>query len=492
MWKWIIGTIGAIIAVAFGLGLYLSDRIYLRPEHTIVTAAGMSRKFSPDELRADFNSLTAMIEHVHPDIGAVVDAPVYARKKAAIRDSLDHAMTRIEFARLVSAINGQYEDGHTGLRRPQEEWEIGKARQPVIPLHVAFDDEGIKILRAVDVPEPGIPAGSRLVSINGVPAAALRDWMTDRVSGESLPFRRSYAANTFAAGVWQRDLKSPFTITWCAPNGTSEFNTVKPGVTFERWDSTRGSPGAGAYRLEMDGAIAYLTINTLDGPFDSFKSFLKSAFGQIRDGRVTSVILDLRRNTGGDSRQGDLLQSFVSVEALPALEEVAVRTTPEVKLRYKTLLPEKFRWIPLNSLVPMLRGIQSAPDNGFYRFHPDPPAPRARWRTNPLVFKGDLYVLISQVTYSSAVIFAEPLKYWKRATIIGEATGEPLTFYGDNYEFELPNTSLQATVSHKQFRLLGAKEPNTGMEPDIRTTDRASDSYRLALEEISRRSGVPP
>jgi peptidase S41-like protein len=490
MWKWVIGIAGAMVVAVVGLGVYLSGQIYLRPGHTPVTITIMARRFSPDELRADFSVLTAMIEHVHPDIRAIVDAAAYARKKDEILSSLDHPMTRIEFARLVSSINGMYQDGHTGLRRPQAEWEIVKAREAVIPLRVSFDDEGATILRAIDLPE--IPVRARLVSINGVLATDLRDWMTDRVSGEALPFRRSYAAERFASGAWQRDLKAPFTIKWRTPNSTSEFDTVTPGVNFERWESTGGSLGTGAYRLGINGEVALLVINTLDGPLDDFKSFLKSAFRSIQDQRVTSVVLDLRQNTGGDSRQGDLLQSFLSDEILPALAEVAVKATPEVKLRYKTLMPDNFRWIPLNSLVPMLRGIQSAPDNGFYRFHPDPPTPKARWLKNPLVFHGDLYVLISQVTYSSAVIFAQPFKYWRRATFIGEATGEPLRFYGDNYEFELPNTELQASVSHKQFSLLGARDPNGGIEPDICTTDRASDSYQLALGEIARRRPVLP
>lgn len=485
MWKWVIGIVGAMVVVVVGLGLYLSGQIYLRPGYTAVTEAITARRFSPDELRADFNALTAMIEHVHPDIDAIVDVAAYARKKDEIGNSLDHPMTRVEFARLVSSINGMYQDGHTGLRRPQEEWEIAKARETVIPLRVAFDDDGVTILRAIDLPQ--IPERARLVSINGVSAANLCDWLTDRVSGEALSFRRSYAAERFASGAWQRDLKPPFTIKWRTPNDTSEFETIAPGVNFERWESARGSLGIGAYRLGINGNVALLVINTLDAPLDDFKSFLKSAFTNIKDQHVTSVVLDLRQNTGGDSRQGDLLQSFLSDEILPAIAEVVVKATPEVKLRYKTLLPENFRWIPLNSLVPMLRGIQSAPDNGFYRFDPDPPTPKARWFKNPLAFKGDLYVLISQVTYSSAVIFAQPFKYWRRATFIGETTGEPLRFYGDNYEFELPNTKLQASVSHKQFSLLGARDPNGGIEPDIRATDRAADSYALALKEIARR-----
>ena len=487
MRKWVVGIAGAMAVMVIGLGLYLSGQIYLRPGYKPATAAIMARRFSPDELRADFQALTAMIEHVHPNIRAIVNVAAYGRKKDEIRSSLDHPMTRLEFARLVSSINGMYQDGHTELHRPQEEWEVVKAREAVIPLHLAFDDDGATILRATDLPQ--IPDGVRLVSINGVSAADLRDWMTDRVSGEALAFRRSYAADRFASGAWQRDLKAPFTIKWRTPNSTSEFETVTPGVKFERWNSTGGPLGTGAYRLEINGDVALLVINTLDGPLDKFKSFLMSAFANIQDQHVISVVLDLRQNTGGDSRQGDLLQSFLSDEVLPAVAEVVVKATPEVKLRYKTLLPENFRWIPLNSLVPMLRGIQNAPDDSFYRFDPDPPTPRARWFRNPLVFKGDLYVLISQVTYSSAVIFAQPFKYWRRATFIGETTGEPLRFYGDNYEFELPNTKLQASVSHKQFSLLGARDPNGGIEPDIRATDLA-DSYALALKEIALRRAL--
>jgi hypothetical protein len=486
MWKWGIGAVGAMVIATLGLGVYLSNQIYLRPGHASIKPADMARKFSPEDLKADFNALTTMIEHVHPNIAAVVDTTSYMREKADVLARLDHPMTRLEFARLASAVNGVYRDGHTGLWRPREEWQIAKAGGTVLPLLVAFDDAGITILRGIDRAE--IPADAQLDSVNGVAAAELRDWITDRVSGESLAFRRAYAAETFAVQVWEFGLSAPFVIKWRAPRTTAESEIVAQGVSFDEWDKARATLGADAYRLEITGPLAHLVISSFDRPPADFKSFLRSAFTRIRDQHVTSLVLDLRQNTGGDSRQGDLLQTFLSEDNLPALAEVAVKATPEVKARYKTLLPEGFRWIPLNSLVPMLRGIQNTPDGGFYRFHPDASTPQSRWFNNPLLFKGDLYVLISPVTYSSAVIFAAPLKYWKRAVFIGETSGEPLTFYGDNYEFDLPNTKLQASVSHKEFKLLGAKEPDVGLEPDIRVTPETPDAYQLALREIARRS----
>jgi hypothetical protein len=63
---------------------------------------------------------------------------------------------------------------------------------------------------------------------------------------------------------------------------------------------------------------------------------------------------------------------------------------------------------------------------------------------------------------STAVLFAAPLKYWHRATIIGETTAEPLTFFGDNYEFDAPRTMLVTDVSHTLFQLLGSHGPQAG------------------------------
>ena len=70
-------------------------------------------------------------------------------------------------------------------------------------------------------------------------------------------------------------------------------------------------------------------------------------------------------------------------------------------------------------------------------------------------YHGTLSILIGPRTYSSAVIFAAPFKHYHLATMIGEETGEPLVFYGDDYDFDLPATHLQAQVSHKRFTLLG-------------------------------------
>ena len=103
-----------------------------------------------------------------------------------------------------------------------------------------------------------------------------------------------------------------------------------------------------------------------------------------------------------------------------------------------------------------------------------------------------LYILIGPRTYSSAVIFAAPLKHFSRATFVGRETGEPLIFFGENYYFDLQATKLQAQVSHKTFALVGADGARRGVLPDIETA-RGDDALAAALNHIARanENGAP-
>ncbi len=486
MWKWIAGPFAGLLVLLVGLGAYLNDKLYLRFDHATVSPSDFDRRFQPRALRADFVYLTTTIERLHPNFSAIVDRQSYGSRKASILAALDRPMTRLEFFRLAATINGEFRDGHTELLAPREEWDAFKASSAgAPPLVIRFDEGGAVFSKALGIP---IAAGSRLRAINGVETSALRERYTGRTSGEGLSFRWADASRQFPRETWEEGLRPPYHLAWTAPDGTLR-DAAANGVAFKTWDQARGTLGAATFHLNIETGVAHLVVSSLDAPPAEFKAFLKSAFTQIRDKRVAVVVLDLRQNTGGDSRQGDLLQSYLSDDTLPALSRVSVRTSPEVKAAYRTLLPPGFRWIPLNAVVPMLRGIQGGPDGGFYVFDPDGAAPRRRMFTNGLAFKGELYVLIGPVTYSSAVIFAAPLKYWKRAIFVGEAAGEPLTFYGDNYEFDLPNTKLQASVSHKAFTLLGSTGSRSWLQPDIAVRP-GEDAYQIALRDIASRRGA--
>ncbi len=485
MWKYVLGGVLAVAALLAGTGYYLSDKIYLHWPHATVTAADFGREYPPEQLRADFRTLTRTVEHIHPDIAAVTQEPDYDRLKARTLAALDRPMTRMDFYRVLAPFDGEaYRDGHTNILVPGEEWAAYRdGGGTVPPFAIAIEGTRIRVTQSSD---PAIPPGAELTSLDGVAADALARWLLGTEPMESESGRAAYAAGRFGRGVWALGLRPPFRIAFDT-DGTAHA-AVSNGIAFDAWQRAfslgRGEP----VHLTIADGVAHLVIRNFEMPWDQYSAWLHDAFRKIHDAKVRAVILDLRENNGGDTRQSDELQTYLSPKLLPALAEVRVHATAEVKAAYRTLLPEGFRWIPLNDFVPMLRGIQTAPDDGVFAFQPEGSAPAERSTANDLAYDGDLYVLIGPYTYSTALIAAAPYKYWKRATFIGETTSEPMTFFGDNFEFDLPNTKLVMTVSHKQFRLFGSKGPHAGLEPDIAVSAEHPDALALAMQEIARKA----
>lgn len=485
LWKRIGTLLVVLIVVAGATVYYLSDKLYLRFAHAAVSPAQFTSLYAPARLTADFNFMTAQIEHIHPDIAAVTDAAAYTARKRAILAGLTHPMTRVQFYALTSAINSCYLDGHTEVQLPAEELAAWQAAGRYPPLSVEVQPDSIVVAHAIG--EPQIPAGAQLLSLNGVGAATLANWMLERTSGESLAGRAAYAGARFPRLVWVYGLRPPYTIVYQRA-GAQPVSVSSPGVTAAAWNAATGAGSGVPATLSIADGVAIIELRDFAQPEGVYSAFLAATFRRLRAAQVRSLIIDLRGNSGGDSREADELQAYLSDDYLPGLARVTVRTTPEVKAVYRTLLPPGFRWIPLNALVPMLRGIDTAPDGGTYVFDPDPPRPQRRSHPRDEAFHGDLFLLVSPYTYSTAVLFAAPLKYWHRAVIVGEAPAEPLTFFGDDYRFDAPATKLVTDVSHKSFELLGSGGPRSRLEPDLALSSQAPDAMALALAEIKRRA----
>lgn len=81
-------------------------------------------------------------------------------------------------------------------------------------------------------------------------------------------------------------------------------------------------------------------------------------------------------------------------------------------------------------------------------------------------FNGDVYLLTSPNTFSSANILAAVFKCYDMGTIIGEETGGVTIAFGDLIYFSLPNTGLPGICSYKKFYHPCGNPDNRGVIPD--------------------------
>ncbi len=481
MWRVIGLGLLAIVGAAAALGVYLSDKIYLRDNHAEVSAGMLEQAFTPAEIEADIEYMIAKFRETHVNFDAIIDAETLQRMRSEMSNALDAPKTRIEAYRLISRHNHRLQDGHTMISRPAEEWRGYRNHGGmVIPFSVRFSGAGLIVDQALadDLP---LENGAHIESINGVAAADLAAWSAEAQSGEGEALRLAYAERSFPADLWAYGIRAPFILDVTGDAGSRRIEHGGIGYADHR-ARARTSADAYSYRA-LDATTGLLSFNRMSGPLSGFKAFLKNTFREIKAGGVQTLILDLRDNGGGDSRLGDALHAYLSDLDYPAVKRVDVKVTEDIKKFYRTLLPPGFRWIPLHRFVPVLHLIEQTPPGQSFEFYPDAASPQPWPRPKADQFGGKLIVLTSQRTYSSAVIFAAPLKHFGRAVFVGEETGEPLIFFGENYTFDLPNTKLQAQVSHKAFTLVGAGDERTGIIPDIAAPAQHALSAAMALAE---------
>jgi len=182
---------------------------------------------------------------------------------------------------------------------------------------------------------------------------------------------------------------------------------------------------------------------------EEYRVFLSEMFAEIRAKHVDRLIVDVRRNGGGDSKVIDEFIHYLNVESY---------TTYGGTVRYSS---------------------QARAQRGYGRRRGSREFPQERRVNNPdptLVFDGAVYVLTSTATFSSGSWFATILGDNDLATIVGEPTGNAPSSYGDILRFQAPNSKLLFTVSHKYWqRPDPGRDPSDALYPDLSIARRSAD-----------------
>lgn len=445
-------------------------------------AENPGRIFTAEELRADLRALLTNYEQIHPNLYAYVGKKEIEQQVQNIEKKL-RPMTRLEFARLVVPFSAAFRDGHTGLNYPMEEWNAYTQTSRLLPIGVSVEQE--RLFVKVDFSENPIPAGTEIISLNGMPAPALLAKLKESASGELEHFRLNRVSDNFRRLLWSvTGMEAPYTLVLKEANGQRRTVEIKGNPVSELIPALRayqlkvaGSRQDYALSLRPEQSTAILHVNAMNNP-DKFKSFLDSAFTVIRDRKIANLLLDFRQNGGGNSGLGDELLRYLTDKPIRQVERVEIKISPIVRER---------------GMV-----TASAGDDGqrlSYTQEAKKPAPL---RDSTLFFRGKVFLLTSHYTFSSANMFATAFKCYRIGTIVGQETGGVTIAYGDLIDFALPNTGLQAFCSCKVFVHPCAEPKLQGVRPDVEVAQSPQDTQagrdtvleylfsRLKSETVSR------
>jgi C-terminal processing protease CtpA/Prc len=204
-------------------------------------------------------------------------------------------------------------------------------------------------------------------------------------------------------------------------------------------------------RILPDSDVAYIRLDECR-PGAELDQALRELFTATTMERLSAVVVDLRFNTGGDSRVTARFLRYLGIRNYPSFTRIT-RYSPAAAEQYGHRRTEGFDIVrnPEVSLDPL--------------------------QYPSLVFTGQVYVLISRYTAGAATWFATIMKENGFGVLVGEPTGTPPGGYGEPVAITTPQVGLELGVSHSQFVTPVGDDGrlSTGLSPDVLVETRIED-----------------
>lgn len=436
--------------------------------------------FSVEQVRNDAEKMFTTVENVHPNIFFTTSREEYAAAKEHALNLLTLPMTRVEFYKQIAPVVAMIGDGHTNVWPPTDEFAAERTKgMRSFPFNVLYvQKKGIAIERNYSEDSSIVP-GSLLLSVNGRNADSLFRSFTRYFSGEQERYREKVTATNFALFLWMHDVRPPFAVSLKSGDNVGEI--IFEGVEISRKkliDSLllTSQDKASQYTFSVTGdSIGYIDFRSMMY-LEQFRTFLKNTFTELQQKKTKGLIVDLRKNGGGNSQLGDELISYFSGTPYSMMNRKEWKMSAE----YKQFLRERFipwylRWFPITWVNSDARKILGAEDGETIFYHGDTAAPGP----NALRYSGKVVFLIGVNTFSSAMMTVDAVKEFSLATIIGEETGGIPSSYGETYGYSLPATRLWFNCSSALFvRANGRTDDRRGVLPDIEVKQSDEDTQK--------------
>ena len=504
-------------AALFALLLYvLSDSCLVAQSAKI--AFDPLRELPVEAMQADLRLMQSALEELHPSLywytpKSTVDS-AFNQTYAAIT----RPMTESAFKNLLYPAICQIRCGHTQL---QHSIEYSQSSNRPKAVHLPFDVY-IQGRQAWLLDNPStnskIGVGTELISINGIAIAeliqaGLNSWNGDGYSSTWKEFFLNdydfFEDVCWAIYGWTGPYElrvrdndgQPRTVTVAAkpkpvdlPKSMSDAKTSPPAELAGRQAEIHKRTYLNL-RFMADSMTAVLMVNGLEY---GDETFYEQAFKQLDQKAVSNLILDIRRNHGGDVRIINNLLSYLADSSYVILQKAVAKVADPGQNRFADYFDPD-----LNRSYSATFG-PSHQVGGWYEFDFKPEMGRVTGYqpvSSVHRFRGSVYVLIDGGTFSNGSNFAAALKaQCRKAVFIGRETGgtELGCGGGTNNKLTLPHSKL--VLQFPWLRLVSASRnpiDGYGVMPDypITYTPQAIASHhdldeRKALELIKKGKSV--
>jgi C-terminal processing protease CtpA/Prc len=412
-----------------------------------------------DELKQDLDFLFKTIEEVHPNMYAYTTEHEFLQLREPLYQRVAGPMSRLEFYKAVAPVVASLKNGHTSMHPPLEAFNeyLSKGGR-IFPLELHWD--GTDVILKSCLSRDGVPIGGKLLTIDGLNAGDFLVRAARYYPAENRAYDLAFLENPemLSMSLWfEKGNADSMTISSETMDGVIEEHIIKSltqkeieshsvaNVIKDATESSDENPHY-SYSYISEHQTRLIKFNACVD-LEKFETFLLETFGKIKEQGPGSLIIDVRKNSGGHSSLGNAFLKYLTDKPFRQFEKSELKISHQIREQYKFIGHEG----PDGRIgsLKLAEGEFEEPGE------------------NPLRYKGRVFLLIGPNTASSATSFAAAVKHFLIGTLIGRETKDTLVCYGEIVYATLPNTGLGVSVACKHFVEAGGKPDGRGVIPDF-------------------------
>ncbi|WP_444911232.1 S41 family peptidase [Microbulbifer sp. PAAF003] len=440
-----------------------SSHLEIFPELT--DSSLLEKKLTVAEMREDVEAFYLGALERHPALDHYTDLQELEEAVRDLQLQISDSMNRLHFYRIVGQLAHKFNDGHSFLIWPYQEYEklIASGKKP-FPLAVTLTPDGSIVTKNTYINgRQSVPAGARITGINGQSIQTLMDHMQKFAGGESRFLREQIITKRFGVMLWAVfGFIDDFELKWQEPVSRSNHTTQL--LSKQNWhlqDEIINGRQDFYFKVISDDT-AYLHIGSFDVGLDWFSKFIDQAFTDIKNRKITCLIIDLRENLGGNTDSATYLLSYIAHKEFRMISYMTEKLNQQNRglFNYKGKAGELIQY-------------------DWDEWH--------RPIDNNNLFEGEVYILISPVTYSAAIVFSSAAQDHRFATLIGQKTEGYSNQTAQGNLFNLPHSQLRAYITTRKLVRPNGDNKVSGVIPDIPVTPNAeaiAAGYDLAINKV--------
>lgn len=437
------------------------------------------KKYSPDELRDDFDLMRNVMEDYHPSLYWYTEKDSIDRIFDHYRNAIKDSMNEQQFGFSVLApVTTSIKCGHTSFNYSKKYNKALKGiRLPQFPLFLKIWGDTMLVTGNLTRKDTVLKRGVQINSIDGKSAADLTSIMFKYLPVDGYSNNLNYLRLSSSFPYYHRNIlglsrnyvvgytdstKTGYTVVPLFDPYADTAKRKKPEGPMPKMEkiSKKDRREDGRYfRIDTASRTGIMVVNTFEDGYGLHK-FYRRTFKTLRKNNINNLVVDIRNNGGGKVNHYTSLARYMHKN--PFIVADTAFTLHKGFGKYRKTFQDNF----VNGLALTL--FTSKKKDGLYHFH--------YWENhqfkpkNNNFFAGNIYMIINGNTFSAGTLFAHTMKGQDNVLLLGEEAGGGN--YGNNGliipNITLPNTGMR--VRMPLFRIVqhnpGPKDGH-GVIPDV-------------------------